>query len=293
MCSFFATLFRDHDSGRVWFQRLLGIQPSFTVVAVFMSLTCLAWIVWAVVAIPLTRPFETVIPGAQPVLTPREVWRARLRLIARMSQFLWPVAALLLLWAAKQDDNQINGKAVSDLLGMGPETVTTIAEILRTVAFCGMGMLAWNLSRLAFLANDTALAWKFNAAAFAFVGAWPGIIVCGLLAGATENVFFMMVGVVLWILLLLGLGAFGLGLFQLPQLALAAIGSQQAAIERDRRAIEKANKERDAAKKGEKSPFDSRRTISKPTPCLSCGGELHGMTYGQKCPQCGHRIGEV
>lgn len=284
-----ASFFReDPIEGPGFFQRLLGLDAVYSIAIPCMALSILAWAYWAAMVVPMTKfmvPESTEPKGAL-----NAVLLARLRTFTIISQCLWPIAAALSTWMTIQEDS---AGGMSTLFGFEYEQVGSIAAFVRVIAILGMGFLAWSLSRFAFKAKDTTLAWQFSASAFALSGAWPLIAVCNLIVRATENYFLVFVTVILWILFLVGLGLFSFAMAQLPRLALAAISSQRAEMDRDRRAVEKAAQERIAAIKGKPSPFDQRRTLTSPTPCVNCGHELQGMKYGQQCPECSQRIGTV
>jgi predicted RNA-binding Zn-ribbon protein involved in translation (DUF1610 family) len=287
--TFVAWLFKeDVDTTTNWLQRLLGITPTFWVVAVCLALVTCAWGVWAVYSIALTRPLAS--NAAKPKAEGR---LAVLRAVTIGTQFVWLVVALLGVWVAIQNEAACRGRTSATLVGLEFESVARIAGVFRVAAILGMGLLAWYLARLADFANDTALSRKFMTATFGMAGAWPLIALMSFLAAYAENILFAAIGSMLWICFLIGMGAFGLGLWELPKLAIDAIGSQRTAVERDRRQVEKARLEREAAVAGKPSPFDMRRTILEPTPCVECGAEVKGKKYGERCPSCGHRVGEV
>jgi predicted RNA-binding Zn-ribbon protein involved in translation (DUF1610 family) len=289
---FLASIFReDPFQGPGFFQRLVGWDSVYSIAIPCVALSTLAWAYWAMMVVPMTRFMVPL--TAEPERVGHVLWMKRLRVFTILSQCLWPVAAAISTWVVVQEDGIVNGSGASTLFGYEFEAVGHAASFIRVFTLLGMGFLAWSLSRFAFQAKDTTLAWRFSAAAFAMAGAWPLIVICNVIVHLTENYFLVFVTVILWILFLVGLGLFAVAMAQMPKLALAAISSQQAALERDRRAMEKAAQERVAALQGKPSPFDQRRTITSPTPCLNCKRELQGLKYGQKCPECGHRIGDV
>jgi len=287
-----ASMFReDPFAGPGLLQRMIGWPAVYSIAIPCVALSIVAWAYWAAMVVPMTRFMVPTVPS--PERAGHALWMKRLRVFTIATQCLWPVAASLSTWVVVQEDGIVNGGGASTLLGFDSEAVGHAASFIRVFALLGMGFLAWSLSRFAFQAGDTTLAWRFSAAAFALAGAWPSIVVCNVIVRLTENYFLVFITVILWILFLVGLGLFAFAMAQLPTLALSAIGSQQAALERDRRAMEKAVQERVAALQGKPSPFDQRRTLTSPTPCVNCRHEVQGMKYGQLCPKCGHRIGTV
>lgn len=289
---FVASVFReDPIHGPSFLQRLVGWDAVYSIAIPCVALSIAAWAYWAAMVVPMTRFMVPMV--SEPERTAHLLWMKRLRVFTIVTQCLWPIAAALSTWIVVQEDGIVNGSGASTLFGFDYEAIGHAASFIRVFALLGMGFLAWSLSRFAFQAKDTALAWRFSAAAFALAGAWPLIVICNVIVRVTENYFLVFITVILWILFLVGLGLFAVAMAQMPKLALSAISSQQAALERDRRAMEKAVQERVAALQGKKSPFDQRRTLTSPTPCVNCKHELQGMKYGQKCPECGHRIGDV
>jgi hypothetical protein len=211
------------------------------VMSLVWAISCAVWCigVWIV-----TQPRQSAIEPIES--TTREF--ARLRLWNRLSQFAW-VASGIALAIGIQAAVNANPVRVTPGFTIVPnlyKVMLWVAAILQLVGVIGIGTLCFQLAALTQWGRDDEQAQSFYSCGVSIMVGLPVAFIARTLAGGGGVLAFFItaVGVLGGLAAGYGLVMFIVGQVKLANLATWSIASQRAELDRDRRLIEKATRER-------------------------------------------------
>lgn len=211
-------------------------------------LTATIWaasnLVWCIGVFIVTQPRRSAI---DPIgITSREF--ARLRWWNRLSQFAWVLSGVALAIGI-QAAVKANPIRVTPGFAVVPGLYTTmqwVAAIFQLIGIIGIGTLCFQLAALAEWGRDDELAQSFHSCGLSIMVGLPVSFIASRFAGigGVLSFFVMTLGVLGGLAAAYGIIMFIVGQVKLANMATWAISSQIAELDRDRRIIEKATRER-------------------------------------------------
>jgi hypothetical protein len=201
-------------------------------------------LVWCLGVFIVTQPRRSAIDPLE--ITSREF--ARLRWWNRLSQFAWVVAGVALTIGIQVAVNA-NPVRVTPGFTIIPKLYTAmlwVAAIFQLVGIVGIGTLCFQLASLAEWGRDDEQAQSFHSCGISIVVGLPVAYFASRLAGigGVLSFFIMALGVLGGLAAAYGIVMFIVGQVKLANMATWAISSQGAELDRDKRIIEKATRER-------------------------------------------------
>lgn len=216
-------------------------------VRILHPLTSLLWavcsLVWCIGVWIVTMPRRSAIEPIE--VTTKE--HARLRWWNRFSQWAWVFSGVALAIGSQA---LINANAV---IVTGPTVIPPlytgmmwVAAIMQLIGVIGIGTLCFQMAALAEWGRDDEQAQSFYTCGVSIMVGLPVSFGASRLAGIGGVLSFLIttVGVLGALAACYGIVMFIVGQVKLANLATWSIASQGAELERDRRIIEKANRER-------------------------------------------------
>lgn len=220
---------------------LAYVKYDYPVTAAMWAASSLVWCVGVfIVTQPRRSPIEPI------EATTREF--ARLRWWNRLSQLAWVLSGVALTIGILAAINA-NPIRVTPGFAVVPKLYTAmqwVAAIFQLIGIIGIGTLCFQLAALAEWGRDDEQAQSFHSCGISIMVGLPVAFFASRLAGIGGILSFiiMVVGVLGALAAGYGIVMFIVGQVKLANLATWSIASQGAELERDRRLIEKATRER-------------------------------------------------